>query len=65
MFDVYKVETVADGYVVASGVPERNGDRHAAELASMALTVMRVSNDHTLPGCTKSLALRIGINTGL
>ena len=63
-FDVYKVETVADGYVVASGVPEKNGDLHASELAALALTIMEASNDLCLPGSSESLPIRMGINTG-
>ena len=61
---VYKVETIGDGYVVASGLPERIGDNHASEIAAMALHMMALSVNYTLPGSDTPLPLRIGINSG-
>lgn len=39
-YDIFKVDTVNDAHMVASGVPEKNGDKHAPEIATMALDLM-------------------------
>ncbi|OQV16976.1 putative Atrial natriuretic peptide receptor 1 [Hypsibius exemplaris] len=64
-FDVYKVETINDSYVVVSGLPVRNGEGHAAEICRLALKLRLSGNGVQVPGwggC--SPALRLGLNSG-
>ncbi|OQV15634.1 Atrial natriuretic peptide receptor 2 [Hypsibius exemplaris] len=64
-YDVYKVETIGDAYMVASGLPNRNGNRHAGELASLALCLMSTATTFELPSHRgRQLLLRIGIHSG-
>ena len=63
-YNVYKVETIGDGYVVAAGLPRRIGDKHASEIAAMALNMLALSVNYTLPYSEIPLPLRIGINSG-
>lgn len=44
-----QVEAINDTYMVASGLPRRNGDRHAGEIATMALDLLARSKNFTIP----------------
>ncbi|KAK5603224.1 Heat-stable enterotoxin receptor [Crenichthys baileyi] len=63
--DVYKVETIGDAYMVASGLPKRNGNRHAVDIAHMALDILSFVGTFKLqhlPGIP--LWIRIGVHSG-
>jgi atrial natriuretic peptide receptor A len=64
-YDVYKVETIADNYLIASGVPVRNGNEHARHVARMALDLRLAMKNFKPRYETKNkLQIRIGINSG-
>uniref|UniRef100_A0AAY4C6X0 Guanylate cyclase n=1 Tax=Denticeps clupeoides TaxID=299321 RepID=A0AAY4C6X0_9TELE len=63
--DVYKVETIGDAYMVASGLPRRNGNRHAVDISHMALDILAFMGTFQLrhlPGLP--LWIRIGVHSG-
>eukprot|EP01135_Chromosphaera_perkinsii_P008017 Nk52_evm89s1073 gene=Nk52_evmTU89s1073 len=63
--NVYKVETVADSYVVASGLPEPNGSLHIGYICDMALDLMSsVATFRIRHRPSEQLQLRIGIHSG-
>ncbi|XP_073419117.1 atrial natriuretic peptide receptor 1 isoform X2 [Dendrobates tinctorius] len=64
-FDVYKVETIGDAYMVVSGLPVRNGKLHTREIARMSLALLdAVKTFKIRHRPDQQLRLRIGVHTG-
>ncbi|KAL5962504.1 Retinal guanylyl cyclase 2 [Taenia solium] len=60
-----QVETIGDAYMVTSGLPVRNGRRHAAEVATMALDLLSACGTFTIKHLPQvPLRLRIGLHSG-
>uniref|UniRef100_A0A8C8J800 Guanylate cyclase n=1 Tax=Oncorhynchus tshawytscha TaxID=74940 RepID=A0A8C8J800_ONCTS len=63
--DVYKVETIGDAYMVASGVPNRNGRRHAAEMSNMSLDILHCIGTFKMRHMPDvKVKIRIGLHSG-
>ncbi|XP_037532425.1 atrial natriuretic peptide receptor 1-like [Nematolebias whitei] len=64
-FDVYKVETIGDAYMVVSGLPVRNGKLHGREVTRMALALLSAVRTFKIQHRPdQQLKLRIGIHSG-
>ncbi|GLH12248.1 Receptor-type guanylate cyclase Gyc76C [Gryllus bimaculatus] len=64
-YDVYKVETIGDAYMVVSGLPQRNGNKHSGEIATMSLDLLHALRWYSIPHRpAERLQVRVGINTG-
>lgn len=60
-----QVETIGDAYMVASGVPVPNGNRHAAEIANMALDILSAVGTFKMRHMPDvPVRIRIGLHTG-
>ncbi|XP_062341849.1 retinal guanylyl cyclase 1 [Osmerus eperlanus] len=65
LHDVYKVETIGDAYMVASGVPNRNENRHAAEMCNMSLDILHCIGAFRMRHMPDvKVKIRIGLHSG-
>ncbi|XP_052716060.1 atrial natriuretic peptide receptor 1-like isoform X1 [Crassostrea angulata] len=63
-YDVYKVETIGDAYMCASGLPQRNTYHHT-EIAKMTISIMKVVDKFKIRHRPhRKLQLRAGIHSG-
>ncbi|CAI5452064.1 unnamed protein product [Caenorhabditis angaria] len=63
--DVYKVETIGDGYLVVSGLPHRNGNEHSRHIASMSIAFISSLTNFRIPHLpNEKINIRVGFHCG-
>lgn len=61
----FQVETIGDCLLVVSGLPVRNGNRHAAEIADMAFDILSLMTHFKIRHRPRmKLQLRVGLHSG-
>lgn len=64
-YDVFKVETIGDAYICASGLPVRNGVKHLSEISRMALDLRDAMAAFKIKHKPeRQLRVRIGLHCG-
>lgn len=64
-FDICKIETACDSFMCVSGIPKRNEERHAEEVANFSIELLHVVYSSTLSTVVNApLNIRIGFHTG-
>ena len=59
------METIGDAYMVASGVPNRNGNRHAGEMSNMCLDILHCIGTFKMRHMPDvKVKIRIGLHSG-
>lgn len=62
-FHLFKIETIGDAYVCASGLPEEDPN-HAINVANFAIAVQHCCQQVLSPVDLEPMKLRIGVNSG-
>ena len=64
-YPLFQVETIGDSLLVVSGLPVPNGDRHAREIADMALDIISFVTHFKIRHRPRmKLQLRVGLHSG-
>ncbi|XP_069134312.1 atrial natriuretic peptide receptor 1-like [Argopecten irradians] len=64
-FDVYKVETIGDAYMVVGGLSRKGGNSHSAQIADMSLTLLSsVMSFRQRHRPNDEIRVRIGLHSG-
>uniref|UniRef100_A0A0N4ZDR2 Guanylate cyclase n=1 Tax=Parastrongyloides trichosuri TaxID=131310 RepID=A0A0N4ZDR2_PARTI len=64
-YDVYKVETIGDGYMCVSGLPNKNGYLHVKEISCLSITLVKKLPEFKISHLPyEVIKVRIGIHSG-